>query len=143
MISTVKQAARETATRLKVFAVITLAALVLSFAGNIEGRVAPVVSDFQITRMETAGEGFTRFWGTAVRVRDCKWRGMNWYLGDGNSDASATVRIEESTKIRRLGKFSFGPWVAAVTPDELRDKTFAVAIHECHPLWSTRTRIYP
>lgn len=110
--------------------------------GHVEGWLFPVTTLGVITQTQPIGETSTRIWGHAERLRQCSFEQLIWYLGDRTHHARADLVFEEGTKVRGDGFFDFGPWVVQLTSDQLKDRSFAVVYHRCHPFWLTVTRFY-
>ncbi|MEO1639151.1 MAG: hypothetical protein AAFU41_07890 [Pseudomonadota bacterium] len=122
-----------------------IAALILfanSVGGRVEGYFFPVVAPAELDQITAVGETRSRIWGRAARLRQCSFDRVVWFLGDARNHARADVDFEESTKVRPVGAFSFGPWLVQLTPVQLRNRSYAVAFHRCHPFWLTQTRFY-
>lgn len=113
-----------------------------SVGGKIEGRYFPVVSQADISRVERVGQVATRFWGSFEKLRDCTFEDLKFYLGDPTASARADFEFEEVASVRHQGDENFGPWLVQLTPDQLTNRSFAVAKHKCHPLWLTETIFY-
>lgn len=109
--------------------------------GAVEGRIMPVAQAVAITGMEPVGRGRTRIWGEGAKFRDCSFVNMGWRLGGRYSGVVAEVEFEEPTKDRDNGRFSFGPWLVHLTPEETLSST-AVTQHRCHPFWLTETTFF-
>lgn len=123
---------------------VVMGAMVVSifgvYGGKVEGRIAPVVVDAEITRMEAVGETATRFWGSFEKARDCQFDSIAFYLGAEGDGPRADFVFEEAAETRAPGAENFGPWLVQLTPDQLRNRSFAIVYHRCHPLWLTETR---
>ena len=115
---------------------------VQAFGGTVEGYFFPVANNPQITRIEREDEGWTRIWGVADRLRSCSFNRLEWRLGSADAFAVVDLVFEEGTKVRGDGTFSFGPWLLHITPDQLRNRSYAIVFHRCHPFWLTQTRFY-
>lgn len=122
---------------------IALAAISDDIASDAETDIAPVVSKVLITRTEPFAGG-VRFWGTATKLRSCRWDRLEWslVLPDGSS-VMLPLKIEEPPKVRAGGEFSFGPWWVPVSADDLLHHSRAVAVHTCHWGWTTRSTFWP
>lgn len=130
----------------KIAAVLVAAAiLVYPYAGQIEGRLFPVVKGFIIDRSESDGEGGTRIWGELnLRRENCSFIATEWYLdGATRSIALSPPVYEEGPKLRAEGISSFGPWVLDA-PSQSLGQIRGVSIHQCpwRP-WRTVTAFYP
>ncbi|MFG5382204.1 MULTISPECIES: hypothetical protein [unclassified Yoonia] len=113
-----------------------------AIGGRIEGYFFPVATPGVIIRYEAVGETSTRIWGDSARLRHCSFDHLVWYLGDEADNARADLVFEEGTKVRPGGRFSFGPWLVQLTPEQLLGRSYAVVYHRCHALWLTETRFY-
>ena len=118
--------------------------LTVTYGPEVEGALFPAVTDFEITRIEQAGPLYSRIWGTFDRPRaECNFAGLSWYLGTRERSSIAIVTFEEGAAVRPGGGTTFGPWLIQLTPEQVEQNSYAVALHQCHPLWMTRTEIHP
>lgn len=113
-----------------------------AFGGVVEGRLFPVTSNPEISKIEDQGEGWTRVWGVAERLRGCSFHRLEWRLGNDDAFAVVDLVFEEGSKVRGDGTFSFGPWLLHLTPDQMQTRSYAIVFHRCHPFWLTQTRFY-
>jgi hypothetical protein len=115
----------------------------MTIGGGVEGRFFPVVANTHIIHSIPVGETSSRIWGEADRIRNCSFERIEWRLGTPRRSSLAAVKFEETAKVRDTGKFEFGPWRIALTPEQIHKRSYAVVFHRCHPLWLTETRFYP
>lgn len=110
--------------------------------GELEGRLFPVKDHAAITDFDFNGES-TRISGTAERHRECKLRRIEWYYGspDGESTRVDVVRRKRPYFIEE-GSYVFANWEIFLTPDEVRNNSYAFAVHTCHILFDTVTLFY-
>ena len=103
---------------------------------EIEHRMFPVVSDFEITRSERTPNGVL-IWGTFEKERDCQFVEAVVLAGAISLDLEYLDRSKNKAVSRALGPQTFGPW--RISPDlyPLR----IVARHSCHPLWLNTTTL--
>jgi hypothetical protein len=121
-----------------------LAAWFLSlYAGKIEGALFPVVVDTKIESANRISSLNTRVYGSAKKLRECSFVRIDWFLGTPDLGTYVPVTFEEQSKVRPAEGFQFGPWVLRMSPEEVKDFSYAIVYHRCHPLWLTETRFYP
>jgi hypothetical protein len=113
-----------------------------AFGGRIEGWVLPVVRDTTLTRIAADGVGGSLIWGHTVRQRECVFVRLEWRVGTPAHYAVVDLRSLDGSKVRRGNVFAFGPWKLHATPEQLVHRSFATAVHRCHPLWLTETAFY-
>lgn len=112
------------------------------YGGYLEGQIAPVVIDVEITRTERVDDASTRIWGVFTRARDCDFRNIQFFLGNRERSSSAAIAIEEGSKARGSGVHDFGPWVVQLTALQLESNSYSVATHSCHPFWETKSEFH-
>lgn len=118
--------------------------LVSGFAdqiGKAEGSMFPVVADVELLKVEKTPYG-TIIEGTARKERPCDFLKVEWFLNTKDGISPARMRSLEGTKVRPTGDFKFGPWVVALTPDELLTSSSSQVRHRCHWFFPTITRFY-
>ena len=113
------------------------------YAGKVEGALFPVVVDTKITSADRISSLNTRVTGSATKLRECSFVRIEWFLGTPKLSAYIPVVFEERSKVRTAEAFQFGPWILRMSPEEVRDFSYAIVYHKCHPLWLTETRFYP
>lgn len=123
-------------------AIVFLLAVTLQIPQRVEGALWPVIVGTDITKTHEAGDE-TLFYGRATQVRSCGFDRMEWFLDDGHNFSRVDVTMLETGKIRRPGGFAFGPWSVRLSRADLRQRTYAIVYHRCHPLWLTATKFYP
>lgn len=122
----------------------------MSFAPYIEQRINPVIKSPAVVSTLVQETRFSsRVSGHTYRLRDCAFRGLEWYFGTRESGRAAGVQVEflEKPKIRPTGRMDFGPWIVHVPVDALTKNTYADAKHQCYffgiPLpWISVTKFY-
>lgn len=122
-------------------ACLATALLFVAFVGGrVEGVVLPVVSPARIVTAEpVAGGTWTRVTGTVQRRRDCRFVDLEWRVGTRRSYAVVDKVYERSGQMRAGSVYHFGPWRLQLTPDQLHNRSRAIVVHHCHPLWLTRS----
>lgn len=115
------------------------------FAGEIEGQIAPVVSEAVIERTEPTKNGYTRIWGSFFIDRpSCSFAGLKWRLSGAVRDVTANVIFEEGTKERPGGYTAFGPWLVQLTEDQINNASVSSSFHNCPwRWWETETQFFP
>lgn len=112
---------------------------------RLEGTFYPVVVRTQITRVEETADGLASdLWGRARKLRDCTFMGLEWYYttSDGRSTL-VPMDVRESSKVREPGWMSFGPWRVTLSREQVRENSYALVKHRCHPIWLTETHFWP
>ena len=116
-----------------------------AYGGLIEGKFAPVVRDFNITRVEPAGQQRSRIWGTMDIVRwNCSPVQVSWGRENAVRVGFAELEFEEGAKSRGPGINEWGPWLVNMRPREVREESRVIVYHQCpHRFWITATNLYP
>lgn len=111
--------------------------------GRVEGRIAPVVSDFQIESVR--GVHKSNITGSfRINRLGCTFIRLDWFLVGHSREVLVDVKFESGSRVRGENLQTFGPWLIDVPPDSLSDYTRADVVHQCpgRP-WVTVTSIYP
>ncbi len=133
---------------------LTLAAIALFFIAcavigpAIETRYFPVYTKFKISYIETTPDGGSIVTFSFTKLRECAPAGVNWFIGEpGGAYRQIELisnRPPDAPPINRsLGFHVSVPYKVDVAPAVLRDQGFASVYSNCHPLWVTRSVIYP
>lgn len=109
----------------------------------IEGRFFPVTGRMVIEQVQPEGEYRTRIWGEIEKRRDCSFERIEFHLGTPGHSSIVDLDFEEASRVRSAGLFGFGPWLLHLSREQLYSRAFAYVYHRCHPLWLTRTTLYP
>lgn len=134
------------------FAITSSGAAVLFMALFILGPVVetkffPVYSKFEIVSVEPYGKGQSLATFRFTKYRQCDPQGFAWYSGElGAAFRQLTVKMQAPTDNpapRPLGLQETSPYIIDATPDQIRRAVFAEIYNRCHPLWTTRSEIYP
>lgn len=117
---------------------------VIQVASCLETKFNPVVEDFELkTQIETQA-GHTILAGTYERKRDCTFKNITWYTRDDLTKERVPIPINRKVTPanKPIGTYSFGPWELWMTKQKMETDSFAVVLHDCHPLYLTRSVIY-
>lgn len=109
----------------------------------IETKYFPVYSKFTIVESQQTPEGLqmvARF----TKKRNCDPQGYGWFVGDFGALRQVRLHTLPGYTIHRpLGTQLTQPFVVKeLTVADLAN-IYAEVYHRCHPLWITRTVIYP
>lgn len=118
--------------------------LMVTYGPRLEGTLRPVVVSTHLTRVLPDEDNWSVIYGDSRKVRDCTFIGMEWYYGKPRADhVLVPLEILEPSRIRNNGEFGFGPWRINLSSDLVREKSFAIVRHRCHPFWVTETHFWP
>ena len=99
---------------------LALIATVWSIFKQVEPTVAPVVTDFKITKAKTVNGRQLAISGTMDKRRDCEFISVLAYSGD----KFLVVEFRNaSVKSRLTGEQSYGPWL--ITPETSQLKLYS------------------
>lgn len=116
--------------------------ILVSFGPRIETSYFPVVMDAEVMAQQVAGPDEYRLRIAFTKVRACEYRGLQWFAGHPDeSFESATLRIDEETGTRPVGRNLSQWWIVALPPGTVWQ--FGVVEHECGFPWTTRTILGP
>lgn len=118
--------------------------LVVELGGRIEGRINPVVTDVEITRIDRLGQQESAIWGTfnLRRSETCDFAGVEWYLRGVQRDVLLIPEFRDRTIEREDGFNEFGPWVLRLSPEQINRQSYAYAVHRCHILFRTISKFW-
>ncbi|HEY9155593.1 MAG TPA: hypothetical protein VIM69_10700 [Opitutaceae bacterium] len=120
-----------------------------SLGPALETTYWPVVSKLQIEKTEWQPDGWVKLRVRFKKLRDCEYVNLAWYKGNRPDDFERVAVIvqrdpkDTGSPNRPLGTQRAGPWLVAVTEEELKYQSFAQLWHRCHPFWTTVTEFYP
>lgn len=124
-----------------------LAAIILYFAmhngGAIEGIINPVVSVVQLdVSKDEDNDGWAEVSGDFFKLRNCNLHTLEWFWS-GESGATRVPVMRSTTPIRDVGDQHFESLLVHMDYKQLKEHSYAIVYHECHPLWKTSTKFYP
>ena len=103
-------------------------------AARLHGSLLPVVTEMQIeslTETEYLDRPATIVSGSAVKNRECSFRGVEWALeGQAGMDVKVDAFFKDAPMIRGEGVQHWQALIVGVPPDQLPD-TRGVVRHEC------------
>lgn len=116
--------------------------------GTIEGTAHPVVTPLRITETQQIDEKWTQFSGRAVKLRQCSFRRVDWYLGTREKPNTPVDIVMSEPQIRLVGQIPVEDWKAKIAPPEaLIEDTFSDVFHQCTLFgidmpWLTKSRFW-
>lgn len=122
---------------------------ILGVGPVIESKIAPVVSRGVITKIVNNNDTYQSmdFWYKARRLRSgCNYDHVEWFSGDpdgAHSRLTMTAPSNEGVILKQGEEYVFGPNRVFINETQLRTNTFAIAYHDCHPLWLSESILYP
>ena len=124
-----------------VWSLIILIPLLWPLLKKAEPILLPVVTDFKVEKLVIVEEG-TLIWVSLNKIRNCQYLGMEWYRGNRRIVFDTERKdSDHSAKSRIVGEHIIGPWFLEDTFG--LDGVTGYVQHSCHPLWTTRTKLYP
>lgn len=115
------------------------------FGPSIEGRFAPVLTDYRLENIRAKQGGGFSFRPAFTKVRDCTYYGVTWFA---QSEGGELTRIQMG-RTSDPGPPITGPVGArrgervALYPPADTKAIFALNHHECGTPWQTRTMVGP
>lgn len=116
---------------------------------SIERNYFPVVSKLTIDSLGSDEQGHSVVGARFTKFRDCEYIGIAWFRGSLEQGFERVPVIlwrkpgDRSSPNRPIGMQRAGPWLIAVSPDEIHTNSFARLFHRCHPFWLSRTDFFP
>ncbi|MBU6190667.1 MAG: hypothetical protein KGR68_15230 [Betaproteobacteria bacterium] len=108
-------------------------ALVIWLAYHIEQRWMPVITDFEVTRIERTDSGW-RAWGSYNKRRVCELVSSNVVAyGEGPAQLLLQVRPFDAP----MGHIEWGPFDLPRSGKPFT-RVQVISTHRCHPLWATQ-----
>lgn len=104
-------------------------------AAKLQGTIAPVVTTFQIDHIEPTVIGgeipASRLSGTAVKLRDCTYTDVQWYLTDDTGRRTPVKAFFlEPPRVNAPGVIRWEALIVGVIPEAI-PQTNAVVRHDC------------
>lgn len=126
-------------------AVLVVAVLVLG--PEVETRINPVYSKFNIASIEEMPDGMSKVVFRYRKERQCDPLGFSWYVGEPGA-AFRQLKVtpadpSDATPVRPLGENTSVPYVIDATPEQIRTRVYGEIFNRCHAAWTSRTVIYP
>lgn len=107
---------------------------------RLEGWLLPVVTEVETSQEASIAAG-VRFYVTFEKVRDCEFISLIWYNGPDRLVLDFEPSAESAPISRTPGGQATGPWL--LSGIETLEGTTATVVHQCHPLWYTRSVFFP
>ena len=128
------------------FTLLALAAIVLAvgwqYAGRLEGYLYPVVRDVAVTLHSPPGAHVSEVSATFRKARNCRFLEMHWHRVTVSGSDIVHVSYGGGSAPPGNVTLGFGPTVIDMPSDDIVEHSFGEAIHRCHALWLTRTRLH-
>lgn len=123
------------------WSLIVIIPVVWPYLAKLEVKVFPVVKEFTVQNLSVVEDGML-IWVSLHKVRDCKYLGMEWYYFNKRVFFTTERREKDKSATSRVtGKHTIGPWFLEGASSMEGVKGYVQ--HQCHPLWVTRTKLYP
>lgn len=119
---------------------------IFTFGPLLETKFFPVYSKFQLINATASDKGTSaQFMFTKFRNCDPQgWAFFNGELGQAFYQIPVNIHGGPDVRIRPLGtQQSYVYEFHNVTPEQLASTVFAEIYSHCHPLWLTRSIVYP
>lgn len=114
----------------------------------LETKYWPVFSKFTIASAVEVSPGVTRVVVSFDKRRECAPGGFGWFSGKRGEPFEeltivATVQDSGSGSGRPVGRQLSKPFDINIADDQIADNVFVDIFSRCHPLWVTRSEVYP
>lgn len=107
----------------------------------LETRFWPVYSRFRIVEAVDTPDGL-RVVARFTKYRDCAPQGYGWYVGEFGIMRQVITRSSDTVITRPMG-MQLGTFVVKDLTLKDLPYLYAEVYHNCYPLWTTRSIIYP
>ena len=122
-------------------ALLALGAVSFVYFGPLVDKGFPVIDPFVITNKEVSGDTIT-ISGWLYKRRECEFLEASGRV-ERDTGLPLSIPFEfvdaEKPYTRPVGPQGWGPWRMVVPVDANRVQV--LALHDCHPLWKTRTEL--
>lgn len=120
----------------KVAAIFAIFASVLAYSlpsvGRFEGKLAPVVTGFNISDVAVVTSGKTEVHGTLNIDRlGCVFNRLEWYLVGSSREALVGVEFKAGSRVRETREQHFGPWIVDMSSEALLTNSRVIVFHQC------------
>ena len=126
---------------LYVLLTMTLIIAIFTVGPALETKFWPPYSHFKLVRSEDTKEGL-KIIAQFVKNRNCAPQGYGWYLGEFGILKQVITRSTDIIQHRPLGN-QLGTFVIKELTTADIPYLYAEVYHHCHPLWLSRSVIYP
>lgn len=118
-----------------------IATLIILIFGSMEGALYPVVrlwSPQNTIVLHDSDGSYMHLTGFVHKVRSCKFVGVHVQSEDGEELPITLLDADGAGTLGRpTGSQAWGPWKVRLKP--FTQSVELYAIHDCHPLWATKT----
>lgn len=120
--------------------------LVITFGPSIEGRIAPVLINYELTEVRSEENGGFSFVSRFYKQRDCSAYGTAWFAQDPQTGDLGKINARRLDDPGPIETGPTGPRVGtrqAFYPPAGSRFIMGVANHDCGYPWQTRTPLGP
>lgn len=114
--------------------------------GRLEGRFFPVIDRYEISQPRAYPPPSYRYaWkASAFKVRECKYLGIEWFLGARDDNAvPVDVFYLDAPELREEGLHTWTGLVIELNPVQVVGRSYGDVLHDCpFTPWVVRTPIY-
>lgn len=117
--------------------------LIVGVGPQLEGRVAPVVTNYTVNEVRAEANGFS-FIPRFFKARDCTAFGTAWFAPDADGDLAKVPVEAQDTQPVQTGPLGWREGVRqSFFPPASATYILGVVNHDCGFIWQTRTALGP
>lgn len=118
------------------FVTLTVVLAVGLFGGDFERKYYPVMSMAEIIDIDEIDNRLSRLHITSTKLRECAWKETEWYIGEyGGRAAHVYAEHRSAPTVRGEGEHEWTDLYVGLNTREIRQNSYAITRHSCHPLW--------
>lgn len=119
---------------------LSLLLAVIALGPSLERKFFPVMVNGHILAVTDEAPGLSGVRFEATKVRKCPWYTTSWFIGE-YTGLAALVPSEHTAppEVRDLGVHRWEKILVGLPEDVLREHSFAITEHSCHPLWKSQS----
>lgn len=128
---------------LGIFLTLIMGMVIWGYGSLIESRFYPVVSQARIHSYESLEGSQTKLAFSATKFRECIFLKAEWFVGEqGGRAARVSSRFIDKPTVRGKGRHSWQGMIVDLPESLIRESSYAIVYHNCHPFWTTRTTFF-
>lgn len=118
-------------------------AIVFPYAGKVEGKLFPVLTNAEILHYESIDYNTTRIMGYGKLSRECDFLTNKIYFTEYGVSTLVQWRYQRTFRIWDTTEVYWGPWILNITEEQLKSgNLYIMAEYQCHPFYTTEVAFH-